>query len=266
MIKAKDIMNAGTPVLAFDKTIEEAIEFLQTHPTHFVAISASEDRLHGVVTEACLMKIFLRYQANPERQSLIFYRDLFEPAQLIHQDEPLPEVIKKIGTSVGNRIFVINDKSQMVGYITAKDVLPVIMKGTKQVAPKVDSQLYLYESFFSKSPFMMHSANSEGVIQMANEILHAVLGYEYGVLIGKTIFDLYSKDQHKNAEAGLQTVLDKGYHKVIQSQMVHKNGSVINVELVSRALTDQENHPIGTITVSRPQDMEYLLKVLPHLD
>jgi PAS domain S-box-containing protein len=265
MITAKEIMNTGTPVLAFDKTIEEAIQFLQTHPTNFVAISASEDRLHGVVTEACLMKIFLRYQANPERQSLIFYRDLFEPAQLIHQGEPLTEVVKKIGTAVGNRIFVINDQGHMVGYITAKDVLPIFTSG-KTPTPKIDSQLYLYESFFSKSPFMMHSANSEGVIQMANEMLHAVLGFNYGELIGKTIFDLYSKDHHKKAEAGLQAVLDKGYHKVIQSQMVHKNGGLINVELVSRALVDQKNQPIGTITVSRPQDMEYLLRVLPNLN
>ena len=105
----------------------------------------------------------------------------------------------------------------------------------------------------------MHSVNPKGEIQMANEILHKVLGYEYGELIGKTIFDLYPKENHKKAQAGIQTILHKGFHQVIQAQMITHDKSVIDVEMASRALTDQKGVAVGTITVSRPLKMDKLI-------
>jgi PAS domain S-box-containing protein len=270
MLTARDIMNINTPSLPFDTLINEAIEYMRNNPHRFAAVIASQDRYHGVLTEASMMRIYLRYQNQPDKDALIFYRDCFEPPQLIQEREIFPEVVKKVMTAVGNRVFVINTEGQVIGHISAKDVLPLFSKrGMKennpnQSAPEsLRSGLYLYENFFTKSPFMMHSVNQEGEVQMANEILHTLLGYEYGELIGKTIYELYPKDAHSKAEAGLKTIFHSGYHKVVRGQMVHKNSELIDVELVSRALVDQEQKPVGTITVSRPVDMEYLLKCLP---
>jgi len=277
MYQAKDLMNQGTPSISFDQSVIEAIEFLKTHPTGFVAVKASDDRYQGVLTEGNLVRIFLRSQSQADRQALIFYRDCFEPMQLIHQDEEFAEVVKKIMTAVGHRVFVIDNQGVIVGHITAKDILPtfvfkpsesqreksssssVVNKMPGAQLDNMKSELYLYESFFEKSPFMMHSVNPKGVIQMANEILHNLLGYEYGELIGKTIFDLYPKENHQKAQAGIQTILNKGYHKVIQAQMIRKDGKVVEVEMASRALTDQEGKSVGTITVSRPMNMDLLL-------
>lgn len=271
MIQAKNIMHRKTPVLSFSATVPEAIEFLKNHTEGFAAVQASPERLHGVLTEGPLMQIFLRYQANPERDTLILHRDLFEPAQLTHEDEYLPEIVKKVVTAVGNRVFVINKQSEVIGYISAKDVLPYFspsgpaIQGDKKPLENLKSDLYLFETFFSKSPFMMHSVNRDGQIQMANEIMHTVLGYDYGDLIGKTIFDLYPESAHTKAEADIKTIFTKGYHKVVQGKMVHKSGKLIDVELVSRALSNQYSETIGTMTVSRPMDMKYLLDCLPQL-
>jgi PAS domain S-box-containing protein len=277
MIYAKDLMAQGTPSVAFDQTVIEAIDYLKTHPTGFVAVKATDDRYQGVLTEGNLVRIFLRSQSQPEKQALIFYRDCFEPMQLIHEDEEFPEIVKKIMTAVGNRVFVIDGNGAIVGHITAKDILPTFVgKGGSpaRVSPQpavalpsgqlemMKSELYLYESFFEKSPFMMHSVNPKGEIQMANEILHAVLGYPYGELIGKTIFDLYPKENHKKAQAGIKTILHDGYHAVIQAQMITKGQEVLEVEMASRALTDQKGVAVGTITVSRPLKMDYLLRNL----
>ncbi len=268
MILAKDIMNKTAPVIAFDSTVLQAIEFFKSHSQSFVCVYATKDRLNGVLTESNLMRVYLKYQTHKEKDSLIYYREFFEPAQLIHQTEPFAEVVKKIMTSVGNRVFVIDESGSMIGQITVKDILPYLSgKMGEKPAPGpsgvLDSQLYLYESFFSKSPFMMHSVNQDGQIQMANEILHEVLGYEFGELIGKTIYDLYPKDVHQKAQDGIQKIFKQGYHQVIQSKMVHKNGEVIDVELASRVLIDPNKHPIGTITVSRPLEMKTLLNALP---
>ena len=117
MLVAKEIMRKHPPVLGFDATVDQAIEYFQHHNSSFVAIQASSDRYQGVLTEAVLMRIFLRYQTKPENQMLILYRDLFEPAQLVQENEVFPEIVKKVGTAVGHRIFVINDKSEVVGFI-----------------------------------------------------------------------------------------------------------------------------------------------------
>ncbi|PWU17602.1 MAG: hypothetical protein C5B49_08550 [Bdellovibrio sp.] len=270
MIQAKHIMKRSTPILSYSATVPEAIEYMRNHQEGFAIVQASPNRFQGVLTEAQLMRIFLRYQTKPDRDTVILHRDLFEPAQLTHEDENFPEIVKKLVSAVGSRLFVINAQGAVVGHVTAKDVLPYF--SSKGPAPadaqpmeNLRSDLYLYETFFSKSPFMMHSANREGRIIMANEMLHSVLGYEYGQLLGKTIFEIYPKSSHAQASAGLKTIFTQGYHKVVQGEMLTKEGRAIGVELVSRSLSNQFQAVIGTMTVSRPLDMKLLLESLPVL-
>jgi PAS domain S-box-containing protein len=268
MVTAYELMNKITPSLAFDSTVIDAIEFFEKSAQPFVVVVAGKDRIHGVLTEGNLVRMYLRFQSQPGKEALILYRDCFEPVQLILHTEPFAEVVKKVMTALGNRVFVIDSQGQLIGHITAKDVLPFI-SGRKESKPlggaafdELRSQMYLYESFFSKSPLMMHSVNPQGFIQMANEMLHKVLGYEYGELIGKTIYDLYPVENHEKAQKGIQTILAQGYHKIVKAQMVKKDASLFDVELASRALEDPWNNPIGTVTVSRPLDMKLLMEVI----
>lgn len=270
MITAKEIMQTSPPVLKFDESVLQAITYMSQQPTDFIAVRAADDRYQGVLTEASLMRIYLKYQTQKDKEALVFYREYFEPMQLIIESEPFPEIVKKVLTAVGHRVFVIDGKSKVIGFISAKNILPMLAgggigpsKNQSGISEPLQSNLYLYESFFYNSPFLMHSANQTGTIQMANEVLHKVLGYEYGELIGKTIFDIYPKENHKKAEEGLKKILDRGYHKITTGTMVRKDQTQIEVELVSKALMDQNNHPIGTITVSRPMDIKVLLKSLP---
>ena len=269
-------MDRETPSLLFDTTVPKAIEYFRDHPGGFVLVNATMDRMQGVLTEAGLMRIYLRYHANPKKEELIHYREFFEPVQLIQEDEPFPEVVKKVLAAVGNRVFVINPQNKVVGFITAKKILPYFSQDEKMDRNERSQELnssmqalrsdfYFFESFFSKSPFMMHSVDKEGVIQMANEMIHLVLGYEYGELIGKTIFDLYPQSAHKQAEAGLKTIFKMGYHQVVQGTMLSKLKQEIPVELVSRILSNQLDQPVGTMTISRPMDMKFLIDKMPEL-
>lgn len=267
---AKDLMHK-TPVLTFESTVPDAVEFFTHNKLDFVVVQASADRFHGVITEGILMRMYLRYKSHPDREAVILYRDLFEPVQLINQNEPMSEIIRKVVTAVGNRVFVINEKSEVIGYIKARDILPLIIeKEISSVVPSTpapekvqDSSLYLFENFFTQSPFMMHSINPQGEVQMANEILHRVLGYDFGELIGRKVTDLYPPQAKEKVIESLVQIIDKGFHRFVHGQMVHKNGSMVEVEMVSRALTDSTGLRIGTITVSRPTDMKYLLDCLP---
>ncbi|MCE3010795.1 MAG: PAS domain S-box protein [Proteobacteria bacterium] len=268
MKKARMIMRTGTPVLSFDSTVNEAVQMMKQKDLGFVAINASSDRFQGVLTEAALTRAFLRFQSHPDKEALIFYRDLFEPVQLIHEYEDFPEVIKKVVSSPGHRTFVMNSTGNVIGHITAKDILHHLTEGGdgfQEESKVVIDQLAIYESFFEKCPFMMHSVDSEGKILMANQMLHAVLGYAAGSLLGKTIFDLYPPEAHESAKQGLKTIFDKGYHKVVQGMMLTADQKMIEVELVSKALENTQGEVIGTITVSRPLEMKKLLEVLPQI-
>lgn len=272
MMTAIDLMTKQTQNLSYNTTINDAIAYLKQHKSNFVPVTASSDRWQGILTEAVMVRIFLKYQTNPERDLLIHYREYLEPIQLIHASEPYPEVVKKVMTAVGNRVFVIDDNSHVIGCVTARDILPIFVGAHPargqvdpghQVQEQLRSDLYLYESFFSKCPFMMHSVNRYGEIQMANQTLHALLGYEYGELVGKTIFNIYPAANHEKAKEGLKTIFHQGFHEFVRTQMVHKDGSLIEIEMVSRSLEDQNKKTLGTITVSRPLEMNQLLKVLP---
>lgn len=258
---AKDIMNENTPTLSFDATVLDAVQFFRQHKCAFALVQASSDRVQGVLTEASLVKAYIRFQSQKTKELIILYRDCLEPLQMIQKHEDFSETVRKVMTAVGHRVFVIDDQGKVIGFITVADILPNLVGDKKWSHP----HLNLYESFFTKSPFMMHSISTDGHIQMANEILHAVLGYEYGQLIGKTIFDLYPKEYHEKAREGLKTILNDGYHKTVRSQMVHKDGHLIDVELVSKILSDDNKNRLGTITVSRPIDMDYLIKCLPQI-
>lgn len=271
LIQAIHIMEKNTPLLSFDCSVEQAVDFFRSHSTDFALVQASPERVQGVLTEAGLLRMSLKYQAQPTRNHVLLFREMLEPVQLCHETEPFNEVVKKILSAVGQRVFVIGEGGRVIGFITARMILPYLAfskphaQAPKSEVEEVKKDLFFYESFFTKSPFMMHSVNREGIIQMANEMIHRVLGYNYGELIGKTIKDLYPPESHKEAEKGIRTIFKEGFHTVVQGEMVAKDGHRVAVELVSRALADQHSHPIGTMTISRPIDMKFLVELMPEL-
>ena len=68
MLTAKDIMHKGSPALSFDTTIDEAIQFMRKNLYGFVAVLADNDRINGVLTEGNLMRIYLRYQTQKDKE------------------------------------------------------------------------------------------------------------------------------------------------------------------------------------------------------
>jgi len=265
MIQAKNIMHAPVPFFSYDTRLDELFDRLAGLPEGF-AVVGEASRAHGVIHEGTLLQIFLKHKQNPKHNVLIFYRQYFDPIQFVQQEEDLNLVLKKVLMSVGNRIFVLNLDQNIVGYITAKDVLPQFL-GSRyhshiEGSKKWETDFYFYENFFDKAPFMMHSVNSEGKIQMANEMLHRVLGYEYPELIQRDLSDLYTEENLSKAQKGVQVIFKEGFHKVVKSAMLTKSGEAIEVELASRALVNTLGHRVGTVTVSRPLDMNVLIKSL----
>lgn len=264
MLHAKNLMRTEVPFLKYDLSTAELFKH-SLQPLGFWVVGEGS-RVHGMVTEASLLKIFLKNQLHPERQSLILFREAFEPVQFIQEEEPIGEVLKKVLVAIGNRVLVLNNKQVVTGFITIQDLLPHFLGERKSetfhVKSDWESDLYFYENFFDKAPFMMHSVNAEGSIQMANEMLHSVLGYSYPELVGMHFLQLYTPDNWNKAQKGVEVIFKSGFHQVVKSCMLTKNKQKIEVELASRALHNTKGQPIGTVTVSRPLDMQVLIQTL----
>ena len=274
---AKDLMRVDIPTLSFETKVSEAVEFFARTASSF-ALVITEDRVHGVLTEANLLRAFLNERQTNTSQELVHHRSLLEPAQLAVETEAFEDVFKKVLTAVGNRVFIINRKEELVGFIKIKDLWREIagfvkggparttssgdadkdpLKRLEQQVETLRNEIFYFSSFFEKSPFMMHSADPTGRIQMANEMLHHALGYEYGDLIGRMIFDIYPEANHQMAREGLKKILSEGYHEPVKAQMITKRKKVLDVELSSRSLRDPATgNQLGTITVSRFLDMK----------
>jgi PAS domain S-box-containing protein len=275
LLIAKDMMRTDIPVLSFDTKVNEAVEFFARTASSFALVTTGT-RIHGVLTEANLLRIFLRDRNAKESAEIIHHRQLFDPAQLAIETETFEDLFKKVLTAVGNRVFVINRKDELVGFVQIKDLWREIAAFTKkttadtqgtgeqdpltrleQQVRNLRNEVFYFSNFFEKSPFMMHSADPAGRIQMANEMLHQALGYEYGDLIGRSIFEIYPDANHDMAREGLKKIMSEGYHEPVKGQMITRRKKTLDVELSSRALIEPSTKAqLGTITVSRLLDMK----------
>ena len=265
MLQAKNLMQSPVPYISNQATIEEVFQRTDLTQQGFLVVG-DRQRAHGLLQEASLIRIYLKSKQQPERSQLMAYRQEFSPIQYAHQEETFGDILKKVLTAIGHQVLVLDERQQIKGYISLKHLLPHLIGERERVSKKTqeswESDLYFYESFFDKAPFMMHSVNAEGRIQMANEMLHIVLGYAYPDLVGQHFLQLYTPENWLPAEKGVKLILKEGFHQVVRSQMQTKDKKSIEVELASRALHNIRGQSIGTVTVSRPLDMNVLIQSL----
>lgn len=240
-------------------------------------------RILGVVTDFMLVKMFIRKSAAKGGDGTLksFMKEL-DPILTVSPEDSLQEAFKIMLQSPNHRIFVVSNNT-LVGALSPKDLVPHLCGDKFQTKKSLHDELALaqkqirklanelaftkknlisYQKFFDESPFMMHSLDWQGEIVMANKMLHFTLGYNPQELIGKKIKDLYSHQNHKDAELGLDTIKNIGFHAPISTLMVRKDKSVIKVDVASMIRRDESTSAIGTISISRLSDSSNMMEVL----
>src|SRR5690606_19949568 len=126
---------------------------------------------------------------------------------------------------------------KLTGALSPKDLLLYMAGINKEVGQNIDDivqkqiesilkelhdtrrMLSDYQQMFHDAPYLMHSVDMGGNIIAANRMLHFVLGYEDGELLGKSIRDLYPPENIKKAMKGLDTVKVLGFHPLVNVTM-----------------------------------------------
>jgi PAS domain S-box-containing protein len=261
-------------------TLEEAAQFFAAHKLTTVPVLGKSGEILGVLSDFQLLRVLLKMrQENKRSVTLADVKDDLDPVVTIHEDDSIVTAFRLMIQSHNHRIYAVHG-DRLTGALSPKDLL-LYMAGIKDTSDQVlDSvvqrqietilkelhdarrQLSDYHQMFHDSPFMMHSVDLNGKIINANRMLHFVLGYEDGELVGKTLRQLYPPENYRKAVEGLETVKALGFHPLVNTVMLKKNGEVIRIDIASTVKKDDKGNPEGTITVGRLSDSHRMLNYL----
>lgn len=282
MALVKYYMTKNPITVKTDMSLDQIEEvFVQNHLTVSPLLDPNDNPV-GVISDFMLVKMFLRQKSTQLGNDIINYVDDLDPMITVEEDEPIKEAFKLMIQSPNHRIFVTK-RGELVGALSPKDLLPFLVgkekenpvqkeaefKEAKRQIEKllielstVKTNLVSYQQFFDESPFMMHSLDWTGKIVMANKMLHYTLGYNDGELIGQHLSKLYSYQNIKDAEEGLQKIRTLGFHTPTSTLMVKKNNETIKVDVATMIRRDENEVPIGTISITRLSETKGMMQVL----
>ncbi|MBU0727069.1 PAS domain S-box protein, partial [Patescibacteria group bacterium] len=95
-----------------------------------------------------------------------------------------------------------------------------------------------YRDIVENSPEMIHSIDENGYIVFANSKEYQLLGYKPDELIGMHMSKLYSPELMERVKEGFEALKKRGELYISASQMIKKNGDLIDVEIFSIAIYD----------------------------
>ena len=266
--------------VSLDENLVSISEKFLKGRTSTLPVVDEERTLVGMLSELGFVKILIK-KGLSEKVTLEACREDVSMVSALYENATLDQVMKCLASNPCNRAYVVNGpRKRLAGVISPKDVMRYLMGDQSlQSAPNVaqltrinedlmerlrvqQAEIDRYHGFVQDSPLLMHSINRDGTITMANRALHNVLGYTYDELVGKTLKDLYPQNMHLVAMESLQSILDKGFHDLVETQLVAKDNSLVKVEVVSSSLLNEEGERAATITVGRPIDGDLVKRTL----
>lgn len=283
MRTAQEIMTPKPKMVLGSDKLEDVMKlFLEQGITSSPVLSSNQTPL-GILSELNLTKAYMLHRSKVQGSDKVAHHmDLLDPIVSVPEDAPISEVLKEMVSAPTHRILVKNRADQIVGIISPKDLMRAMigqnnpaqnlkekLKETETrlklallKVTQVEKHLDVYSQAFHETPYMMHAVNDKGIILMANKRSHDVLGYKNGELIGKSIFDLYTKPMHPEAVEGLKKVMATGSHHLTYTSLQKKDGSHVRCDIATSALFDEHKKFMSTISVLRPIDSDEMLRIL----
>lgn len=259
--------------------LTEAAQFLTSNKLTTVPVTSQKGEVLGVLSDFHLLKGLLRMRQETEIRLLKDIRDELDPVVTVREEDSIVAAFRLMIQSPNHRIYAMNG-GKLVGAVSPKDLL-LYMAGVKNRGEQVldsvvqkqiesilkelqDTRRLLsdYQQMFQDAPYLMHSVDLNGNIIAANRMIHYVLGYDDGELVGKSIRYLYPPDNYRKALEGLETVKKLGFHPLVNVVMLKKDGELVRVDVASTQRKDSEGKAEGTITVGRLSDSYRMLNYL----
>lgn len=266
-------------VLEEDKSLLEAAQFFSSHKLTTVPVVAKNGDILGVLSDFHLLRGLLRckQEGREGTSKLIDIKDEFDPVVKIDENDSIVNAFRLMIQSPNHRIYTMNN-NKLTGAISPKDLLLYMGGGKDPETGEPTKQFQLesvmrelsetrrllsdYQQMFHDAPYLMHSLDLTGKIVAANRMLHYVLGYADGELVGKSLRLLYPPENVKSAMDGLETVKSLGFHPIVNVTMMKKDGTTVRVDIATTLRKDESGRPEATITVGRLSDSHRMVNFL----
>lgn len=109
----------------------------------------------------------------------------------------------------------------------------------------------IFEQIVEHFPDIIHSVDNEGLIVSTNRFASNLLGYSRDELLGKSIYDIYPKEIADQVKVGFEDLKKTGFKDRVESKLETKDGTIIDVEIRSLSLYDNEGKFIRTFSIIR---------------
>lgn len=281
-MQAKDIMTPNPISLILNQELGQAVQTMLENDISVAAVTTYDGNIAGQVSEVDVLRAYIISKGFPEKKLLNDYRQVFKPADTVHETDSIDQVVKTLLKSSYNRVLVVTKGDRIRGIISPKDIIRGLMgeehrsgsmlqelnMAQKQVDDlknmldhKADT-IKRYEKFINGSDYMMHSVDKAGKIIMANNKLSQALGYKSGDLVGKSVFLLYELRHHEEVRKSLEELIAEKKFIKTYSTYVTKTGETLRVEVASSVLKDDKGSFVATSTISRVVEQDDLLRAL----
>lgn len=260
-------------------TLMKAAEFFASHKLTTVPVVSNSGEIIGVLSDFQLLRLLLRAKGEGKKHMISEYQEDLDPVITIAEDDSVVNAFRLMIQSPNHRIYTIHD-GKLTGALSPKDFL-LYMAGGKNKAdymvdPNVQKQIETilkelydtrkmlsdFQQMFNDSPYLMHSVDMKGKIVAANRMIHFVLGYNEGELIGKSLRQLYPPENYKSAVNGLETIKALGFHPMVNATMIKKDGSIVRVDIATTLKKSSKGEAEATITVGRLSDSYRMVNYL----
>ncbi|MDB2447254.1 ATP-binding protein [bacterium] len=118
----------------------------------------------------------------------------------------------------------------------------------------------IFEQIVEHFPDIIHSVDAKGVIVSTNAFASELLGYAEDELVGKSIYDIYPKEIGAKVKKGFEQLKKEGFKDGIESKLISKTGEIIDVEIRSLSLYDDDGKFIRTFSIIRDMRQINFLK------
>jgi len=260
-------------------TLAKVAEFFASHKLTTIPVVSHAGEIIGVLSDFQLLRFLLRDKGEGRKSTIGDYWEELDPVVTIEENDSIVNAFRLMIQSPNHRIYTIRD-GQLTGALSPKDFLLYMAGGRNKSEQVIDTnvqkqiesilkELYNtrkllsdFQSMFNDSPYLMHSVDMNGKILAANRMIHFVLGYNEGELVGKSLRQLYPPENHKSAMEGLKTVSALGFHPLVNATMMKKDGSIVRVDIASTLKKDAKGNAEATITVGKLSDSYRMVNYL----
>jgi PAS domain S-box-containing protein len=118
----------------------------------------------------------------------------------------------------------------------------------------------IFEQIVEHFPDIIHSVDADGIIVSTNSFASELLGYSQCELVGKSVYDIYPPEIKKSVSKGFEELKREGFKDRIESKLVSKKGEIIDVEIRSLSLYNEQGEFIRTFSIIRDMRQINFLK------